>query len=110
MRSGFAFFRQRVAEDAVAEGAGGGDGCGSGGDQLRGADVADALAGLLAEKDQAAARAAAETAGMRARGFDELAGESDDLARLLVDVAIAAQVAGVVVDDFFRFAGRGLRG
>ena len=38
---------------------------------------------------------------MIARGLDELAGLLDDRARLLVDVAVAAQVAGIVVDDFF---------
>ena len=77
----------------------------AGGDELGGSHLADALAGLIAKEDQAAARAATEAAGMRARGFDEFSGQLDDGARLFVDVAIAAQVAGVVVDDFF-----GLRG
>ena len=73
----------------------------AGGDQLGGADMADAFAGFFAQKDQASARAAAETAFVIARSFDELACESDDFARLVVDVAIATQVAGVVVDDLF---------
>ena len=103
-------FRQRVAEDAVAEGAGGADGCGSGGDKLCGTHLADSLAGLFAEKDQAASGAATKTALVIARSFDQLSGQLDHRARLLVDVAITAQVAGVMVDDCFGFAGRDRRG
>ncbi len=64
-----------------------------------GAVVADALAGFFAEKGQAAAGSAAEAALVVARGFDQIAGQRRDGARLVVDVAIAAQVAGIVEDD-----------
>ena len=75
--------------------------CGAGGDEFGGADVADALAGFFAEEGEAAAGSATEAALVVARGFDEFAGEGDDGARLVVDIAIAAEVAGVVVDDLF---------
>ena len=63
------------------------------------AHVADALAGFFAEKGQAAAGAAAEAALARTRRIDDFAGAGEHLARLVVDVAIAAQIAGIVVDD-----------
>jgi len=56
--------------------------------------MADTLAGLFAEENESAASSATETAFVIARGFDEFSGELDHRARLLVDVAIAAQVAG----------------
>ena len=73
----------------------------AGGYELRGAVVADALAGFFTEKGQAAARSAAEAALAVARGLDDRADESGDSAGFVVDVAITAKVAGVVEDDFF---------
>ena len=61
--------------------------------------MADALAGLFAEKGEATTCSAAEAAFRVAFRFNQLAGVCDDGARLGIDVAIAAQVAGVVVDD-----------
>ena len=67
--------------------------------------MADALAGLFAQEDEASAGSAAETALAIAQGFDEVAGQRRNFSRLVVDVAVAAQVSGIVVDDF-----SGLRG
>ena len=50
--------------------------CCAGGDEFRGADVADALAGFFAEEGQAAACSAAEAAFVVAGGFDEVAGQA----------------------------------
>ena len=72
--------------------------------------MADPLAGFLAEEDQSAARSAAEAAFVVARGFDELAGLGNDGAGLVVDVAIAAEIAGVVEYDFFGLRRIGRRG
>ena len=77
----------------------------AGGDEFGSAVVADALAGFFAEKGETAAGSAAETALVVAWGFDELAGLSDDGAGLLIDVAIAAKIAGVVEDDALCFGG-----
>jgi hypothetical protein len=63
--------------------------------------VAHALARLLAEKRETSACAAAKTAFTGAWSFDEFAGKGSDLARLVVDVAIAPEIAGVVEDYFF---------
>ena len=71
----------------------------AGGDELGGAVVADALAGFFAEEGQAAAGSATEAALVVARGFDERAGYLHELARFVVDVAVAAEIAGVVEDD-----------
>ena len=101
LRRRFADGGERVAEHGIAEGAGGADDLGAGAGELFGADVADALALLFAEEGQAAAGSAAEAALVRAGGFDESAGLRDDGAGLFVDVLIAAEVAGVVVDDAF---------
>ena len=73
----------------------------AGGDEFGGAIVADALAGFFAEEGQAAAGSTAEAAFVVAGGFEELAGLGDYGAGLVVDVAVAAQVAGVVEDDGF---------
>ena len=59
-----------VADHGVAERAGSADGGGSGGYELLGADVADALALLLAEEGEAAACAAAEAALAGLFGFE----------------------------------------
>ena len=99
---------QRIAKHRIAEGAGGADGRCAGRDQFLGAHMADALAGFFAEKDQPAAGAATEAALARARRIDHLAGGRGNGARLVVDVAIAAQVAGIVKDDFFLVSGLGL--
>ena len=89
-----------IAEHGVAEGAGGGDGLCSGGDEFGGADVADTFAGFFAEEGEAAAGSATEAAFAIAGGFYEFAGEGGYGAGFVVDVAIAAEVAGVVEDDF----------
>ena len=90
---------ERVAEHGVAEGAGGGDGLRAGGGEFAGADVADAgVALLFAEEGESAAGSAAEAALVVARGFDEGGLLLDDGAGLVVDVLVAAEVAGVVVD------------
>ena len=99
LRRAFAGGCQGIAEHGVAEGAGAGDCRGSGGYQFGGAIVADALAGFFAEEGQAAACAAAKAALAIARGFDEIAGQGCDGAGLVVDIAIAAEIAGVVEDD-----------
>ena len=101
LRGGVSLGGEGVAEHGVAEGAGGGYGRRAGGDEFGGADVADAFAGFFAEESEAAAGAAAEAALMIARGFDQFAGESCNGAGFVVDVAIAAEVAGIVEDDFF---------
>jgi hypothetical protein len=107
LRRGFAGGGEGIAEHGVAEGAGGGDGLRAGGDEFLGAVVADALAGLFAEEGEAAAGSAAEAALAVARGFDERAGEGNDGAGFVVDVAVAAEIAGVVEDDAGSFARRG---
>ena len=89
-----------IAEHGVAERAGRADGGGAGGDEFFGAGVADAVAGFFAEERESAAGSAAEAALMGARRFNEFSGEGDNGAGLLVDIAIAAEVAGVVEDDF----------
>jgi hypothetical protein len=61
--------------------------------------MADALAGLFAEKSKTTARATAEAALGVALSFDQMASVRDDGAWLGIDIAIAAQVAGVVIDD-----------
>ena len=96
LRRGVACCRERIAKHGVAEGAGGADGGGAGCDEFVGAGVADAVAGFFAEEDQSAAGAAAEAALMRAGRFDDFASEGGDGAGFVVDVAIAAEVAGVV--------------
>ena len=73
----------------------------AGGDEFSGTVVADALTGFFAEKGQAAAGSATEAAFVVARGFDDGSGEGCDGAGLVVDVAVAAEVAGVVEDDVF---------
>ena len=89
---------ERVAEHGVAERARSPNCSGSGGDQFLRADVAHALTGLFAQKRETSAGPAAKTALTIARGLDQLPGCSDHRARLVVDVAITAEVAGVVVD------------
>ena len=91
---------ERVAEHGVAEGAGGGDGLRAGGGQFAGADVADAgVALLFAEEGESAAGSAAEAALVVARGFDQGGLLRDDGAGFGVDGLVAAEVAGVVVDN-----------
>ena len=73
--------------------------CGAGCGEFAGADVADAVAVLFAEEGESAAGSAAETAFVVARGFDQGGLLLDDGAGFVVDVLVAAEVAGVVVDD-----------
>ena len=107
MRCAVAFFGEGVAEHGVAEGAGGADGGGAGGDEFVDASVADAVAGFFTEKDESAAGSATEAALMGARSFDDFASERGYGARLFIDVAVAAEVTGVVVDDFVVWRCRG---
>ena len=100
---GFGDGGEGVTEHGVAEGAGGAYGGGPGTGEFLSADVADAVAVFFAEEGKSAAGTAAEAAFVAAWGFDERAGEGDDLAGLLVDVTIAAEVAGVVVDNVATF-------
>ena len=89
---------ESVAKHGVTEGAGGADCLGASGCEFGGADAADALAGFFAEKSETSAGSAAKAALVRAGRLDEGAGGADDLAGLLVDVAVAAEVAGVVIN------------
>jgi hypothetical protein len=102
LRRSFTDCGECVAEHAIAEGAGGGDGLGSSGHELGGTVVTDALARFLAEKGQTAAGSAAEASFATAWGLDQLAGGADNGAGFVVDVSVAAQVAGVVKDDGLR--------
>ena len=74
----------------------------AGGDEFLDAIVADALAGFFAEERQATSGSAAERPFVVAGGFDQLTGLGNDGAGLIVDVAVAAEIAGIVVDDSFR--------
>src|SRR5581483_3782177 len=56
---------------------------------------------FFAEEDEAAAGAAAEAALARARWINHLAGGGSNGARFIVDVAVAAQVAGIVEHNLF---------
>ena len=98
---GFAGGGEGVVEHGVAEGAGGGDGGCAGCDELLNTVVADSLPGFIAEERESPAGSAAETALVIARGLDELAGLGNDGAGLVIDVAITAEIARVVKDDFF---------
>lgn len=64
--------------------------------------MAHSLAGFFAEKGEAAPGSAAKAAFAMARGFYEFSGAGDDGTGFIVYVAVAAQVAGIVKDDFFR--------
>ena len=80
------------------------------GDEFCGAMVADALAGFFAKEGEAAAGSAAEAAFVAAWGLDEMPCGADNGARFFVYVAIAAEVAGVVVDDGFQYRRCSCRG
>src|SRR6185437_3921166 len=90
---------ERIAEHGVAEGAGGSDGFRAGGNQLGGADVADALALFFAQKRQPAPGPAAEAALVVALGFNQPAGAGSDRPRLFINVAVAAEITRIVKDD-----------
>ena len=90
---------QAVAEHGVAERAGGGDDIRACIHQLLGARVVDAAAHLLAQEGQPASRTAAEAALPIAGRFNERSGGGGDGAGLVVNILIAAEVAGVVVDN-----------
>ena len=101
LRCGFTVSGQSVAEHRVAERARGGDGFCAGRDKFRGAYVAHTLASLFAEEGEATAGSATKAALVVARGFDYGSGQGCDGARLVVNIAIAAQLARVVEDDCF---------
>ena len=81
---------------------------GAGGSQFRCAHVTHAFACLLAQKGQPAAGSAAEAALAERGASTNSPASADHLARLVVNAAIAAQIAGIVEDNFF--AGLGLLG
>jgi hypothetical protein len=103
---------QRVAKHGVAEGAGGGDRPGAGLRQFARADVGDtggrfsraAGAFLFSKESKPAAGAAAKRPLVVAWSFDERRLLGDYGAGFFVDVLVAAQIAGVVVDDVVRGA------
>ena len=72
---------------------------GSGGHELGGTVVTDALAGLFTEKGETASGSAAEAALAVARGFNEVSRQGCDGAGFFIYVSIAAQVTGIVEDD-----------
>src|SRR6516162_10854935 len=86
---------QSVAEHSLTEGARRPDHRRGRGGQLLGALQVHALAGFLAQEHLTAARAAAERALPRAARIHYIAIAPRHRSRLLVDVAIAAQVARV---------------
>ena len=90
-----------VVHHDVAEGAGGRDPGGAGGDQLLRPLVVDLLADRLLHPHAGPAGAAAHALGAVAAGLDDLdaADAADDPPGRQVDVVVAAEVAGVVVDD-----------
>jgi hypothetical protein len=63
--------------------------------------VAYPLACLFAEEGEAAASTTTEAALAVARGFDDGAGEGCYGSRFVINIAIAAEVAGIVEDDGF---------
>ena len=71
----------------------------SGGHELGGTVVADALASFFAEKGQTSAGSAAEAAFAVARCLDQGSGERRNGTGFIVDIAVAAQITGVVEDD-----------
>ena len=81
---------QAVAEHRVAEWTGHRDDVGPGGGQLLRSFVIDSRSLFFAEKCQAAAGSAAETALAVAGGFDETSGLGGDFARGFVTVLITA--------------------
>ena len=110
LRRTFAGGGEGVVEHGVAEGACGGDrGC-AGCNEFLNAVVADPLTRFIAEECESSSGSTAETAFVIAWGFDELAGLGNDGAGLVVDVAIAAEIAGVVEYDFFGLRRIGRRG
>ena len=94
---------KRIAEHGVAEGAGGGDGVRTGRGKFASAVVRDAFARFFTEKGKSAACSAAEAALLMARRFNQCCVLRDNSAGLVIHVAIAAEIAGVVEDDFVVF-------
>src|ERR671910_1268228 len=90
-----------VVDHDVAERARSRDAARPGGDELLAALVVDLLAGGLLHPHASAAGAAAHALGAVAAGLDDLdaAEAADHLAGRQVHVVVAAEVAGVVVDD-----------
>src|SRR3546814_13281758 len=98
-----------VVEHDVAERAGGGDAAGAGGDELLGPLVVDLLAEVFLHPHAGATGAAAHALGAVALGLDQLDAlqAADHVPGRHVDVVVAAEVAGVVVDDTLVEAGAG---
>jgi hypothetical protein len=94
-----ALFGQGVAKHGITERASRGDGFGARGYEFGCTNSADALTGFFSEEGESSASPAAETALMASWRLDELPGGLYEGAGLIVNVAIAAQVAGVVKDD-----------
>src|ERR1700678_1152789 len=90
-----AYTAQRVAEHRLAERACRPHDLGARGDQFFGALQVDALALFLAQEHLAAACATAERALAGAMRVHHYRGAADDFAGFLVDIAVAAQIAGV---------------
>src|SRR5580692_6605301 len=97
----FCHIAERVAEHALAKRARRSDNLRSRGNQLFGAFQVDPLALFFPEKHLAAAGAATERTLAGAVGVDDVGSAPDDFARLLIYVAIASQVAGIVEHGFF---------
>jgi hypothetical protein len=102
LRRIFAACCECILKHRIAEGAGCGNDIGASRGEFRRAHLAHAVALFLTQKREASAGAAAKAALPRARRFHQFAGQRRDLARLVVDVAVAAEIAGIVVDDSFR--------
>src|SRR5512146_3540452 len=72
--------------------------------------MTDALALFFAKKSQPAAGSATEAPLTRTRRIHHLTGSGKDGARLVIDVPVTAQIAGIVIDDvILRFWTVGLR-
>ena len=106
LRRGVRYRFQRIAEHRGAERASRRYRLRARRHQFLGAREIDALAFLFAEEHLSAARAAAERFLPMARRFQQFAGRCQHVARLVVDAAIAAQIAGIVIDDLFASLGR----
>src|SRR5579884_57951 len=99
---------QRIAEHGLAKRARGSDHACAGRDKLLGAFDVDALAGFLPEEHLAAAGAAAERALAGALRLHNFRVTARHLARLVVHIAVAAEIARIVIRDA-RPVARGLR-
>src|ERR1700730_11902103 len=105
LRRRFRHAGQRIAEHRIAERTRSSDHVRSGGHQLFGALHADAFALLFTQEREAASGAAAKRSFSRAQRIERRAETPNHAARLIVNVAIAAQVARVVVHDLLTIGG-----